>query len=70
MTAGVDTLRQPARPHALKNRHYDPTPAFPPPSRYSVSRAAQTAPAPDAALTPAPAPALSVPPKANCVRNV
>ena len=54
--ARLDPAQRPARPHVLKNRHYDPTPAFPPPSRYSVSRAAQTTPAPAAALTPAPAP--------------
>ena len=60
--AQLDPARQPARPHALKNRHYDPTPAFPPPSRYSVSRAAQTDPAPAAALTPAPAPHKLHPP--------
>ena len=60
--ARLDPARQPARPHALKNHHYDPTPAFPPPSRYSISRAAQTAPAPAAALTPAPAPHKLHPP--------
>ena len=42
---------RPARPHALKNRHYAPTPAFLEPPRCSVSRATQIAPAPAAALS-------------------